>query len=150
MILDQLNLLGRYASLHPGFAAAQVELERMLAQPPDDGRYGIDGERLLVIVARDQGRGRAASPLEFHRRYIDIQVVLEGCEEIGWRPLADCRQLQQPYDDARDIGFYADRPDTWLSLPRGSFAIFYPDDAHAPLATETRVTKAVAKVAVEW
>jgi beta-galactosidase beta subunit len=33
-------------------------------------------------------------------------------------------------------------------VPAGSFAIFFPDDAHAPLATTGEAHKLVVKVAV--
>jgi YhcH/YjgK/YiaL family protein len=150
MILDTLDRLAVYASLHPGFVAAIPKLVEMLAAPPESGRFEIDGTRLFIVVVRDAGRGRDASPLEFHRQYIDIQVSLEADDVIGWRPLSACGQPSQPYDVDRDIGFVADRPETWLHVPRGCFAIFYPEDAHAPMATTGQVVKAVAKVAVAW
>ena len=150
MILDTLDRLPNYFSLHPGFAAAPAALVEMLASPPNDCRYEIAGQRLFVLVARDQARGPERSPLEFHRRYIDIQLALAAHDRIGWQPLSACQQLSQAYDATRDIGFYADRPPTWLHVARGSFAIFYPTDAHAPLAADGQVVKAVAKVAVEW
>ncbi len=44
--------------------------------------------------------------------------------------------------------FYADRPLAWIDLPVGKFMIFYPEDAHAPLAATGDNVKAVIKVAV--
>jgi beta-galactosidase beta subunit len=35
-----------------------------------------------------------------------------------------------------------------VSVPRGSFAIFFPEDAHAPLAGRGALTKAIVKIAV--
>ncbi len=46
--------------------------------------------------------------------------------------------------------FFADRPETWFAVKPGSFAIFYPQDAHAPLAGTGETRKAVMKVAVDW
>lgn len=150
MILDRITNAARYARLHPGFGEAFAYLLRadLAAQPL--GKHAIDGERLLAILARDAGRGQAGSPLESHRRYIDIQYVIEGTDIIGWRPLADCHGVSQPYSADRDIGFFSDTPDTWLTLPAGTFAIFFPEDAHAPLAGEGETHKAVMKVAVGW
>jgi YhcH/YjgK/YiaL family protein len=112
-------------------------------------KHAIDGDRLFVLINHEQGRGREESRLESHRRYIDIQYVFDGEEEFGWRHLSDCRQVDEAYDDARDLAFYADRPQTWIRVPAGSFVVFYPQDAHAPLASTQRVSKAVVKVAVE-
>jgi YhcH/YjgK/YiaL family protein len=108
----------------------------------------LAGERLFALINRDPGRGRQRARLEAHRKYIDIQLLVAGTEEIGWRELGDCRQVDEAYDEARDIMFFADRPDAWINLPPGKFMIFYPQDAHAPLAAEGDNVKAVIKVAV--
>ena len=44
--------------------------------------------------------------------------------------------------------FFGDVPSTWIELPIGKFLIFYPNDAHAPLAATGDNVKAVIKVAV--
>lgn len=164
MILDRLSGWRRYASLHAGFTAAFQALAEPRTADLPAGRHVIDGDRLYLVIGREQGRGRDGAKLESHRRYIDIQLTLAGQEEIGWLPLADCvarvgrassfasadGNLDVPYDASRDITFYSARPETWLAMPPGTCAIFYPDDAHAPLAGRGALVKAVAKVAVEW
>ncbi len=150
MILDRLSQFARYSKLHPGFAAAFEYLRRRDLAELELGRHALDGDRLAVILARDPGRGREGSPLESHCKYIDIQYVIHGTDVIGWRPLSDCRDVTLPYDASRDIGFFGDAPETWLTLPAGTFTIFWPDDAHAPLAGNEATHKAVMKIAVEW
>jgi biofilm protein TabA len=166
MLLDRLEQADRYIGLHPGLAAGFYYLRRVMTEGASPGRHELDGERLFVIVSQDDGRGRGAAKLESHRRYIDIQMplalVAEGDasglpspsisadEVIGWRAVADCRDIETPYDEARDIAFYRDVPETWLSLAPGVFAVFFPEDAHAPLAGQGRVLKAIVKVAVNW
>ena len=164
MILDRLSGWRRYASLHAGFAAAFQALAEPRTADLPAGRHIIDGDLLYLVIGREKGRGREGAKLESHRRHIDIQLTLSGQEEIGWRPLADCLApveqasslarsdviVDEPYDSDRDIAFYSARPETWLAMPPGTFAIFYPDDAHAPLAGLGHLVKAVAKVAVEW
>lgn len=150
MILDHLSKLSRYAALHPGLAAAERWLRDGRLAKLSPGRHAIDGERLAVIVGTEQGRGRQQARLEAHRRYIDIQIVLDGRDVCGWRPRADCPHSSAPYDPDRDIEFFADPPETWFDLSPGHVAIFFPDDAHAPLAGDGPLEKAVFKVAVEW
>ena len=148
VIVDNMENASRYYDLHPGFKAA---FEFLRTQPLDSlttGRREIDGARLYALISRDQGHGKAAAKLEAHRKYIDIQYVIAGDEVIGVRPTADCGQVSAAYDPERDIGFFTDPPETWLLLHAGSFAIFYPDDAHAPLLGEGEVRKAIVKVAV--
>jgi biofilm protein TabA len=146
MILDKLARGRRYRSLHPGFARAfefltSAELKSM---PP--GRQDLDGERLYVSIEHVTGRGRDGARLEAHRKYIDIQVTIDGSEEIGWMPLADCRNPSGAFLTDNDVGFYTDRPQGWISLPPGQFALFFPDDAHAPLGGMGPVRKAIVKV----
>jgi YhcH/YjgK/YiaL family protein len=108
----------------------------------------VQGTDLYALIDPREGRGRDGARLEVHRKYIDIQYTVSGVEVIGWRGLADCSRVAEPFSEERDIGFFAERPDTWLIIPAGHFAIFWPDDAHAPLAGTGHVHKVVMKVAV--
>jgi YhcH/YjgK/YiaL family protein len=146
MIVDRFAERDRYRRLQPGFAAAYefAAAHDLAALPP--GRHTIDGDRLFVSIDHVEGRGRAGARLESHRRYIDIQLTLDGDEEIGWRALADCRATSAPFDEARDIVFHDDVPESWVAVPRGKFAIFFPGDAHAPLAGTGRLSKAIFKI----
>ncbi|HEY1784449.1 MAG TPA: YhcH/YjgK/YiaL family protein [Pirellulales bacterium] len=149
MILDRVEQTARYTVLHPLLAAGFEFLAKADLASLPAGRHEIDGERVFALVGHDTGRGQAGARLEVHRRYLDIQVSLDGRERIGWRPLAECRLVADAYDAERDIAFFADEPTAWLPLGRGWFAVFFPDDAHAPLATSGTLHKVVIKVAVQ-
>jgi biofilm protein TabA len=148
MVLDALPQLQRYLDLHPAFRiAAGFILSRDLgALAPD--RHEIDGSRVYLSVDLKEGRGRAGTRLESHRRHIDIQVTLAGNEEIGWKPVSACHGRIGAFDEQRDIQFYEDVPASWLAVPPGYFAIFFPHDAHAPLAGTGLLKKAIFKIAV--
>jgi biofilm protein TabA len=148
MIVDDLARSARYEGLHPLFGQAFGFLRRPDLAALPDGKHAILDDRLFVLVARGQGRGREQSPLESHRRYIDIQYVVAGSDQIGWLPTPACQRVSDPYYAGKDIGFFFDRPPTWLALSPGQFAIFFPEDAHAPLGGEGPAHKAVVKVAV--
>ena len=108
MILDHMDQAQTWSNVHGRFPQAFDFLRNADWQTIEDGRHAINGEDLFVIVASDQGRGREKSPLEIHRRYIDIQFVITGREVIGWRQLASCSELTAPFDELRDIGFFPD------------------------------------------
>lgn len=148
MILDTLDQADRYAGLHPGLEKGFGFLQTLRPDALMPGRHEIDGERVFAIAAEDNGRGRDGARLEAHCRYIDIQYVVQGHEVIGWRELGDCADADGPFDEERDIVFFRDEPESWIDLLPGRFAIFFPDDAHAPLAGSGSVTKVVVKVAV--
>ena len=146
MIIDTLARTARYTPLHPRFRAAFDFLAAadLAALPP--GRIEIDGPRLYVSIDHAEGRGRERARLEAHRRYIDIQVTIAGTEQIGWRPIEHCGVADGAFSADRDIGFFTDRPDTWLIIPERHFVVFFPDDAHAPLAGTGPLKKAIVKV----
>lgn len=148
MILDILERGHHYAAMHPLFGRAFEFLRSTDLASLPAGRHDIEGERLYVSVDDVNGRGREHARLEHHRRYIDIQVCVAGDEQIGWLPLGCCNKRAGDFDPALDIGFFEDRPGNWLALPPGAFTIFFPADAHAPLAGTGRVRKAIAKVMV--
>ena len=148
MILAKLTEADRYAALHPLFARAFDFLRDTDLKALAQGRHDIQGDQLFAIVEDCAGRTRAEAKLECHRRYIDIQLVLEGVDEMGWKPLADCADPATNHDAARDIRFFNDAPASWIATPPGSFCLFFPDDAHAPLVSAGAIRKVVVKIAL--
>lgn len=148
MILATLSQADRYVALHPLFPRVfdYMRSTDLLALAP--GRYPISGEQLFVIVESITGRSREEAKLECHRRYIDIQLILEGMDEMGWKPLADCCEPVSDYSAEQDIRFFRDAPASWIAVPSGMFCIFFPEDAHAPLVSRGQVRKAIFKIAV--
>jgi biofilm protein TabA len=149
MILDTIANIDRYAALHPLFPRAFEFLRNtnLLALAP--GHYPIEGEQLFAIVEHVPGRTREEAQLECHRKYIDIQLVLEGVDEMGWKPLSDCREPVADYSAERDIQFFRDAPASWIATPPGAFCIFFPEDAHAPLVSAGSIRKVVVKIALK-
>jgi len=148
MILATLVDADRYLALHPLFARAFQFLRSADLKALVPGKHDIDGEQLFAIVEACVGRTRAEAKLECHRRYIDIQLVLEGVDEMGWKPVGECVDPATDYDVARDIRFFNDAPSSWIATPPGSFCLFFPDDAHAPLVSAGMIRKVVVKIAV--
>jgi len=64
-------------------------------------------------------------------------------------PTSWCQRLASDFEPGGDVAFYFDRPASWLIVPAGSFAVFFPADAHAPLAGHGEVFKAVVKVLID-
>ena len=151
MILDSLPLWRRYASLNPRLVRGFDFLQRLTADTAE-GRHAIDGDAVYAMVQRYRTRPVAQMQLEAHRRYIDIQYLVSGCEVIHWAALAGLAEPTKPYDAATDAALYATTPDmTPVLLQAGQFAILFPDDAHAPCCAwgdPAEVLKVVVKVEV--
>lgn len=148
MILDTLSRSDRYLGMHPLFPRAFAFLRGTDLMALEPGKHDVQGEQLFAIVEACDGRTRAEAKLECHRRYIDIQLVLDGVDEMGWRPLAECVDAATDYDATRDIRFFNDAPASWIATPPGAFCLFFPDDAHAPLVSAGRIRKVVLKIAL--
>lgn len=118
------------------------------ALPP--GRHDIDGDRLFALVQQYTTRRPDECRWEAHRMYADIQYVVSGVERIGYAPLAAARECE-PYDAARDVAFF-EPGEQFVVLEPGMFAIFLPEDVHAPCGAAGKpaaVKKIVVKVAAE-
>jgi biofilm protein TabA len=149
MIQDRIEHAGTHFASHPRLAAAFDYLARHDVAALADGRYEIDGLRVYLIMAHSTGLGREAARLEAHRKYLDVQIPLDVPETLGWRTRAQCQSVSTPYDAPADIEFFSDPPARWITVGPGEFVVFFPEDAHAPLACEGDIHKAVFKLAID-
>jgi YhcH/YjgK/YiaL family protein len=148
MILDTLLNAEKYLSLHPSFTGAFRFLAGRDLMTLAPGRIDIDGTGLYAMVSAQQGKWPSEARLEAHRKYIDIHYLLSGKETMGWRATSDCREPEQLYDREKDFAQFSDEPSLWLTMHPGTWAIFFPWDAHAPLVSNGDIHKVVIKVAV--
>lgn len=151
MIADTLAQYRRYTNLSPRFAAAFEFLAKLPADQPD-GRCDIDGDNCFALVQSYTTKPLAQAKFEAHRQYTDIQFIQAGRETLLWSPLAALTQVTEPYAADRDIAFFAN-PTQWtpIHLATGQFAIFFPEDGHAPgieCAGPVAARKVVIKVRV--
>lgn len=148
MIIDNLSHAKRYYSMHPHFKEAFSFLSAALLQPFSPGVFELKGSELKAIVEEVNGRSKENAPLEAHRKYIDIQYAFEGQEEMGWSEREQCKTISLFYNPEKDIEFFADAPSVFVPVPKGSFVIFFPEDAHAPCVATGTLKKIVMKIAV--
>ena len=148
MILDNIANLKKYSALYPGFRQAGAFIIKNRSGNISDGRYDIDGKNVFALVSTSKGKGLKLAKLEAHKKYIDIQYVLWGREVIGYQQTKNCVRMLAKYDTKKDIMFFKDEPGSVLVLEKGDFAVFFPNDAHAPIAGKGMVKKIVVKVKV--
>jgi len=148
MIVDVLREAAKYTALHSEFGKGFDFLMAPECASLPDGRYEIDGDRVFALVSHKHGLSRADATLEAHHRYIDIHYVISGCDSIGWRPIGECSQVTSDYDPGTDVVLFRDEPACWTIVQPGWFAVFFPEDAHAPLISQDIVHKVVLKVQI--
>lgn len=147
MILDTLEHAGRYNALHPGFNTAFNFLRRNDLSAIPDGQIELDGDRVFAIIAHAEGRREADGQLEGHKKYIDIQYLLSGVESMGWKSIEGLN-VSVEYDAEKDLLLFDGSAESLVRVPPGSFAIFFPEDAHLPLIGDGPIHKVIIKVAV--
>ncbi|MDX5421381.1 MAG: YhcH/YjgK/YiaL family protein [Hymenobacteraceae bacterium] len=148
MILDKLANASRYYTLHPQFELAFKFLQESDLMALPLGQQAIVGKDLFAIISDGRGIPEKDARLEVHRKYIDIQYIISGTDRMGWKDLSQCGEPNDPYSEERDAAFFPDKTSSWFDVPAGFYTIFFPEDAHAAMATEDTVRKVVLKIAV--
>lgn len=149
MIVDSLKNSGKYNSLHPLFAKAFDFISHKDLLNIENGTFQI-AEGLKLIVSNGYGKTKEASleKFECHDKNIDIQICVNGIETIAWKPREKCEIPNGDYNSEKDVRFYNDVPDMYFQLTNNQFAIFYPEDVHAPMIGNGEIKKLVFKVKI--
>ncbi len=147
MILGNLQQSARIEALHPAFKQAfdYIKSHDLLNTPP--GRIELDGDNLFINNSLvETPKAQDEQVLEAHRQYLDIHVLLEGQERVGWKAIEDCAAATKEYDQTEDYMLFAEPATTYIDMLPGQFLIVYPEDAHAPIISDKPIRKLVIKV----
>ncbi len=147
MILDTIENYRSYIQLHPAFERVFEYLCNTDLSKVAPGRIEFEGESFYINVDENTLRKEEEAYPEAHDKYIDIQMPVCGTERIGYIPRSECKTIRSE-DSAKDIVFYNEKPAQFITLSPGKFALFFPQDAHAPVIGEGRIKKVVAKVKI--
>ena len=124
MIFDTLNRLGQYRGICAGLdKLIDFTLSHELNALPA-GRNEIDGDNAWMNVN--------VAPLvpetdlyERHLEHLDLQIPLDAGEIITVRPVEELE-----WDFEGETGFTHGPAGTPLHMVPGTFAVFFPGDAH--------------------
>ena len=109
---------------------------------------------MIIDTLDNLGKYVALNPLfadvvEFLKSH-DLQTMeaVTCAETFGYSPLCDLPAFE--YNAEKDITKYGDtKPQTYVTVAPGQFAIFFPQDGHAPcIIEEEEIKKAIFKVKV--
>ena len=115
----------------------------------EDGKYEIADAGFTVSIASLSGKEKSEAAIETHKKFIDIQFPLLGVEKIGWKPGDQLLEESVPYNEEQDIAFYIDKPTAYTKIYPGQFAIYFPEDGHAPGIGQGNIRKVVIKIPVQ-
>jgi YhcH/YjgK/YiaL family protein len=120
----------------------------------EKSNYEIDGKNIYAMVSEYETKDPVNCRYEFHKKYIDIQLLISGKEIIHVTPV-DNIEVTDDYNDSKDITFGILKDSNLQSrviMTEGLAAIFYPGDAHQPnmriVDNNSTNKKIVVKVAI--
>jgi len=114
------------------------------------GKYEIEGEKVFFMVAENMPRYRQDAKPEYHKRYIDIQIVLDGEEGMAISTLAAHTKITDDKIVSDDIAFIqTPEEETMYIAHQNDFVIFYPGEVHKPLCDIDGKLGKVRKVVVK-
>ena len=146
MIVCHFSQLRRYAAVVPGLEEAIETIEKITSYEP--AVYPLSGNN-KVIVQNGTTKPLEGAQLEAHRKFLDIQYILEGHEVMGWAPV-DTLTIDGAFHTEDDYGLYTGKC-TPVAVEAGYCYIVFPEDAHAPakhLDAPVDYKKIVVKLAV--
>lgn len=149
MIFDKIENAHLYKGLSARITTALKYIEITNFSKLTPGKYEIDGSNIFAVINEYDTKDADNELLEAHQKYIDIQYIAKGEENIG----VTTHTNQQPvklYDHENDYMLF-NEPYTLSLLNKGMFAIFFPDDIHLPgisTGSLSQVKKVVVKVKI--
>ncbi len=149
MIIDKLSNANTYTYISEGIKKAFDYLKQEDLVSKEVGKYEIDGDNLFVLIQEYDPKKEEEGKCEAHKKYIDIQYIISGVEKMGYAPVGGMEVID-PYNDVKDR-FFVKWDGEFKTYTEGTFAIFFPQDAHMPgieAVPNQKVKKAVVKIKV--
>lgn len=129
MIVDSYKNIQKYGPLLPylknGLEAAKD------ADSLEVGRYEFEGG--YFMIQEGQTKPLDEGTFEAHRKFIDVQILLDGAEEVAWQELADTTEAI-PYDPTTDKQRLDGSKEHHMLITKGMFWAAFPQDAHKAIS----------------
>ena len=147
MIVDTLDNAAHYFGLGERIALALQYLKDNDCTKLAVGKIPIRGDQIYAIVEDNTTKPREQGVWEAHRKYVDVQFVATGVEEMGYANIKTLTE-KKSYDEKDDYELL-DGAGSFVTVRAGSFTIFFPEDGHIPGCTVDDKPAAVRKVVVK-
>ena len=151
MIFDNIKNAKQYFSLGEGIKKGFEFILNNDLNSLECGKYEIS-DGIYANVQELETKMPHEAKFEAHRQYIDIQYVILGEERMDFS-LIENFQTQIAYDEQKDVEFLSLKEDALcpntINVKQTDFAIFYPQDAHAPMLSASDKQINIKKVIVK-
>ena len=127
MIIDKMESIRLYADLLPNLENGLKAVDAL--ETYEVGRCEFEGG--YFMVQEGTTHPLEEGNFEVHRNYIDVQIILEGSEEVGWQHLSNLIS-EIPYSPEKDAEFLKGNPDHVMKISAGMFWVGFTQDGHKP------------------
>ncbi|MGL4642239.1 MAG: YhcH/YjgK/YiaL family protein [Cetobacterium sp.] len=149
MIFGQLNELKFYKGISKELDAAIEAIENGSYKNGVLGKNEIDGDNVFFNLQECKTKVLEECFFECHKKYIDIHVVIEGEEGIGYS-LKDSLKEKSEFNEESDFGVLEGAEEYRMNMTKDNFLVVFPDEPHMPLIAKnnepTELKKVVFKI----
>lgn len=149
MIYGELKELKFYKGISENLDKAIEYIEKGEYKNGVEGKNEIDGDKVFFNFQNADIRKEEEAFFEGHKKYIDIQLVIEGEELIGYTSRSNVVRTSS-WDAEKDFEVYEGSIEHRFVLNEDTFIILFPEEPHMPLLESEKgfkkVKKAVFKV----
>lgn len=148
MIIEDIKNIKKYEMLIPGISKAINKIQNL--EEYHEGKIPLDDGGYYMI---QEGITNSSEKMLFetHKRYIDVQYLLEGAEILEWSKKGSLA-VKVSYDEKRDLELYFGEEEGQIYISQGMVYIMFPEDAHKAcchIEKPTRYVKAVIKIPIK-
>ncbi|WP_455542180.1 YhcH/YjgK/YiaL family protein [Intestinibacter sp.] len=144
MIIDKLDNILFYKSMIPNLELGLEAVNKLKTYT--EGRYEFEGG--YFMVQKGETKPMEEGTFEAHRKYIDIQIVVEGKEEIAWSDISDLETVI-PYNEEKDAERLNGDKTHNMVISEGMFYVAFSHDGHKAISHTKQkhsYTKVVMKI----
>ena len=132
MIFDKIENYKTYCDINIKFEKAFEFIKKAIEENFEVGNYEIDGKDIYAFIQSYDSKLKDECSFEGHRKYIDIQYIMDGCEVMGILEASDV-VAKEEYNTEKDVTFFEEEAiPSYFVAKKGDFCVFYPHDIHRP------------------
>lgn len=125
MIIDRVENMEYYESILPGLKNGLKTLRELPSRVV--GRYEFEGG--FLMIQEGDTKPMDEETFEAHRKYVDVQIMLEGCEELAWEDRSKLVPVI-PYNEEKDQERLDGIKNHTILISEGMFFAAFPQDGH--------------------
>jgi len=148
MIYDKIEYADIYLNKNEYINRAIKFLQTEDLNALSAGRHEIDGDNVFALVLEYDTHPVLEGKWEAHRKYYDIQYIVEGTEQIAIAHI-DRMQVVEPYNENGDYELFSGEVEALKTLKEKDFILLSPHEVHQPGIFLNDSIKKIKKIVVK-